>query len=240
MENLWANFKVAAVVLAIIATIVAIGIASSWTTHGKPGTISVTASGTAYADEEAAAMYLTVNGTGNSAQSATANITSTLNSVNMTVSPFINGNMSKMKTVSYNIGRSYNASRNQTIYTATENIEISPFSASNVSGLIGALSRITGVYINSVYGQLANSQVASLRAQALSLALQNATTQAQEVAGPGAQVYIGNITVQNSYFYPGPLVGYSRSGVGATQGPIFSSGEGSVTESISTQFYYYK
>lgn len=233
------DISIAAVVILVVVIALALMNGKGGQTNENASRISVTATGTAYAYPSSAIMYILVNGSGSSTLEATSNISATLVELNRSISPFIDGNLSNVKTTSYNIGRSYNASRNKTLYAAVESIRISIPSVDNVSALIGTLSGIPNTYVTSVSAQLTGAQVNALRQQALSLALQNATQQASTLAG--GPVSPGNITVNSYAYYPlgasGSFQTFSQTVAGAVPEPFFSAGRGSVTESISVAFY---
>jgi uncharacterized protein YggE len=172
---------------------------------------------------------------------ATSNISSTLKVLNYSLAQFIGGNLSDIKTTAYSLRKSYNVSRNEATYTATELLQVTIPEVGNVSTLLGTISAIQDVYVTSVSAQLTDAQISALRYEALSYALQNATAQAQTLAG--GQVYVGNVTVNSFAYYPfaasGGFAASQTLGTSAGQlpGPIFSAGRSSVTESISAVFY---
>ena len=192
--------------------------------------ITVTASGTSYAYPQAATLYVLMNGTGRSAAIATANLSLTLSEFNYTVSKYVGGNLSRIQTQSYLLQRIWNTSN----YSATELVSVTVPQIQNVSPLLGTLSLIQNVYINQVTSHLTNDQISQLRQSSLSLAINNATMQAQIVAG-NSTVRMMNVTISGSYYYPYPVYSNAES---SSKNPQFFNGVQGVTEQIYTVFSY--
>ncbi len=198
------------------------------------GTITVTASGSAYGSPSQATLSVTINATGATNAQAVANLSSSLDSFNSTIYRYVNGNLSMISTEYFNVYKIYNRSG----YQATEQVSATIPNISNVSHAIGALSSIPNVYVTYAGAQLSASQIVSLRDIALSNAVSNATRQAQAVAGSSSTLYVSNITVDSYYFYPvqlGTAVGAPAS---SSVSPQFYSGRSHVTESVTAVFRY--
>ncbi len=191
-------------------------------------TVTVTATGSAGAQPQQATLYLSVNGTGASAQVATANISLTLAEVNSTLLKYVNQNSSEIKSTFLSISRPYNSSA----YEAQEDIQVMLGNIQNVSPAISALATIKNVYVSDAASQLSNSQVNSLRAQALTAALANATSQARSVVGQNATLNAGNMTIDSFTIYPA----FGAAATGSV--PVFFVGTDDVTESVTVTFTY--
>ena len=128
----------------------------------------------------------------------------------------------------------YNSSK----YEASEAVSISVPQISNVSSILEALSLIQNVYVTQTSSSLSSKQSEQLMQSALSLAIQNATLQAQVAAGSNA-VSIRNMTVSKGYVYPAYPAAYS-AGVnsGPEQNPLFFSGREGVLEQVTVEFVY--
>lgn len=231
------------IVLLAMAFLVSQGLSGTSIAH-KTYTISISATGASSAYPQSALMYLFINGSGKTAQAATQNISLTLSAVNGTLLKYVDGNASAISTESYSLSRYSNATLNTSGYTAAETVGVKIPEVSNVSYLVGELSLIPDVYVSSVSAQLTSAQIAALRSEAISLAVQNATQQAQVVAGLGVSISLGNVTV-NSYgiyplgaSYPVASSGGFQSSAVAPSSPVFYAGQSEITESVSTTFYY--
>lgn len=238
-------------VIVILAVIAFIGLitfsAGGWRGIGwhiknttSNNTISITASGTASNASTQASMYVDINGTGLTNQQAVQNITATLNTFNSTIYKYVNGNLSMITTQSFQVYKLYN----KTGYQATENLVVTIPRIGNVSNVILALSAIPNVYVTYATPKLSDAQTTSLRLQALSAALSNATAQAYAVIGKNNTIYSTNITVNGYNFYPYPYgvsnVAGAKSITPAQISPQFYGGTGQVTESITAVFTYGK
>ena len=135
---------------------------------------------------------------------------------------------SSIQTTSYNLYRPYNSS----VYTASEGIVVL-LPINYTEGAIAALSMINGTYITGVNVQLSKSQVSSLSSTALAIAMQNATTQAQNVAGPNVPLKISSVSINsNGYFYP-------TAGLALGANPVLVfPGTQSVTQSVTVKYWY--
>jgi uncharacterized protein YggE len=210
--------------------------------------IMVSASGSASAVPTQAAIYLLLNGTGTTAASAFSNLTAISTELNATLQPFLGGNASAIETQSYTL---YPASNCTTLYPslypsttticpsqrrfyiAAEAAVVTLPSVSSVDSALSGLSRIAGVSIEGVSAKLSAQQQASLQQDALSAAINNATSQAEALAN-GKAVAIQNITVQNSYIFYPRYGAFSASASAANQ--TFFTGKATVTKSIYVVF----
>ncbi len=208
-------------------------------TPASIGYVTVSATGGVNGYPTQAKVYLMVNGSGPTTQLATQNISLTLGQLNSTLYPFVGGNMSKVSTESYNIYKAYNKSA----YVATEQVGVTVPEIGNVSMLLGALSRIPNVYVESTSAQLSDPQIAALRSQALAIAMQNATAQATAVLS-GKGVSVDNVTISSysvyPYYYGGVFGGASIAPPAAASSPVFFSGTSRVSESVTVLFTYQK
>lgn len=196
--------------------------------------ITVSASGVSYGYPQVATIYLRMNGTGSNAAIATANLSLTLNQFNFTMAKYLGNNSSGMSTQSYSLQRIYNSSK----YEASEIVSLSVPQIANVSPMLGALSLIQNVYVIQTSSSLSNQQSEQLMQSALSLAIQNATSQAQVAAGSNA-ISIKNVTVSKGYVYPVYPAAYSGGFNSASvQNPLFFNGREGVREQVTIEFAY--
>lgn len=201
--------------------------------HGQQNArISVSASGIAYGSPQAATLYVLINGSGNTPEIATSNLSLSLSAFNSTVSKYIGGNLSRITTQSYSLQKVYNT----TMYQASEYVSVSIPNIASISSLLGALSTINNVYINQVSADLSGQQVAAMTNEALKLALQNATAQAQTLAG-NSTLTITNISTIQSGPYPSYRY-FSAAANTAGGNPIYFSGRQAVEETVNVQFSY--
>ncbi|MEM3839052.1 MAG: SIMPL domain-containing protein [Candidatus Micrarchaeaceae archaeon] len=213
-------------------------------------TITVTATGYAAGQPSQATMYITINGTGSTVQDAVSNVSSTANAFNKTIYKYVNGNLSNIQTSSYyvqklcnstyyiSVPQEYQACSSNFQYQAEEQLIVLIPDQANLSAAIGSISAIPNVYINSIYLQLSNAQAAKLKKAALSAAMENATTQAEEALGAGYNISIANISIDNYYLRSTPFY-YSGAGP-AVPSPIIYQGTSSVSATITVSFSYAK
>jgi uncharacterized protein YggE len=126
-------------------------------------------------------------------------------------------------------------------YVATEELTLTIPNINNVSAVLGATAAIPNIYVTSTGSMLNQSQISTLRTQALTLALSNATSQADALIGGGNKIYSTNITVDNYYTYPylySAGVAEGGSGANSTISPQYYGGTNKVTEEISVTFNY--
>ncbi len=234
MKNDALVFAIAAIALLVLGSLLAMSILSQRPSFvGNLSYITVSASGTSYATAQNATIYVSMNGTGASGAEATANLSVVLEDFNSTVLKYIGGNRSLITTQSYTLYRAYNS----TNYTAAETVAVTVPHIGNVAALLGALSHVRSAYIGGVSAMLSPQLADQLTNNALSIALQNATSQAQILAG-AMPVTVMNITVSGPYVFP--IVGYSTAGSGAASGrsPIFYSARQGVTQRVTVLYSY--
>ncbi len=218
--------------------------------------VTISASGTASAAANEALVYISLNGTGNTTASATANLSRTLQEFNTTILPLINRNLTLIQTTYYGVNRPYQtgcypvpvgtgtASPDYCIqsnvigfngYVATEDITVTLPNSNNVSAAINALSKIPDLTFQSIQATLSDTETATLNRQALSLAIANATAQARILAGNDTQLKIENITVQNQYIYP-YLYAVGSSSAGTNSSSTFYPGQLKISKSVTVVF----
>ncbi len=207
--------------------------------------IFITASGSASALPAFATVFVNVQAFGSNPAAATNNISFALHDLNASVLRYINGNLSNIRTTSFNIyNRSNFYTRNISIkkpYVAQESLSIKVPNIDNISNIIGAISGVNGTSITNVVENLSSAQISSLRANALSIALQNATSQA-DILSQNKTLIIKNITVDYYHFYPFSLSSqaFMTSSATAQQIPSFFIGNDTVTQSITVTFSFVK
>ncbi len=226
-------FVIAVLAVLVVGAVLALSILYP---NGVPearqaGRISISASGIAYASPSMATMYVTINGSGYTPAMATANLSETMDAFNSTVLKYIGGNMSGITTQSYSMRKVYN----RTAYQAAEFVAVSIPNIGNVSPILGSISAINNVYVDQVEAQLSGSQTGAMINDALSQAVQNATSQAQEIA-KNSTLTITNISVYSTpkYFYY-PLAAAAGAG---TNGQLYFNGRQGVRETVSIEFLY--
>lgn len=232
-ENLTAIFAIAAVFAIGVILILNVfyyrsaGVPFLPSTASK-GNITLTASGSVSASPDQAAVYINLNSTGRNASSATVNLTASLAELNSTLSKFIMINSTTIQTMSYSLYRVQNSSS----YAAHERVQLTlPLNVT--PAILGSLPSVSGISISGFNMQLSAEKISSLRATALAIAMQNATTQAQIIAGVYGPVHLTNVVVNGgNTFYPGAYAQNAASNV-----EIFP-GTASVTESVTATFSY--
>jgi uncharacterized protein YggE len=249
--NLYLSKQYLAFVIAILAFVfLFVGYVTWSATGARQSLITVSASGSLSANPAQATISLFLNATGSSSASAVSNLSAITGKLNATLTPFIKGNSSMIQTLSYNVYPTTNCTNFPTpypvyptttiyctsprkFYIASEYLLVTIPDASNADPALLGLSAINGVNVNNVAAQLSTQQQASLSQQALTLALSNATSQAQALAG-SRQISVMNITVQNSNIY------YPVSGVfaaaRASSNQTFFPGRATVTKSVYVVF----
>ncbi|HVC58341.1 MAG TPA: SIMPL domain-containing protein [Candidatus Acidoferrales bacterium] len=207
---------------------------------GKGSVITVGASGISYDLPSQATIYVALNGTGNSTAAATANVTKTLNAINNSIGGYINWNQTYVTTTGYSSYKVYNSSA----YAVFENLVIVIPNIANVSSAISSISQVPNAYISSVQPMLSDQQLTTMRSVALWRALNNATVQAQLLAGPSASIRQTNITV-NSYSvvpypaYANSFIASAKSAGGSQSSPYYG-GRSKLVESVSVVFTFQK
>jgi uncharacterized protein YggE len=238
------------IIIAVVLLFVSFIVWSQRPSHQSMITIS--ASGTVTANPTQSSLYLFLNGTGNTSASAVANLSVVTGRLNSTLEPYLNGNSSLIQTQSYNVYPTNNCTRiypgpvypvvyptttiycnsTRTFYVASESVTVTIPNIGSTDAAITGLSEIKGIYISEVSAKLSAQQQTNMSQRALTLALSNATAQAQALAG-GKGVSIVNITVQNTYFYP--LGVFSAAAVAASNQTFFA-GTASVTKNVYVVF----
>ncbi|MHB1830101.1 MAG: SIMPL domain-containing protein [Candidatus Micrarchaeaceae archaeon] len=196
--------------------------------------LTVSASGVSYGYPQVATIYVKMNGTGNNAAIAAANLSLTLSQFNFTILKYLNNNSSRISTQSYSLQRVYNSSK----YEASEMVSLSVPQVANVSAILGTLSLIQNVFVIQTSSSLSSQQSEQLIQSALGLAIQNATSQAQVAAGSN-EISIKNMTVSKGYVYPMYPAAYSAgANAGSAQNPLFFNGREGVQEQVTVEFVY--
>jgi len=228
-ENSVAYIAIILSVLAILSVVFLISYGGKQAPEVSGRYITLTASGVAYGYPNQGLMYLFVNSTANNSSTALQNMESIVSRINSSVMPYLNGNASKIKTESYSLFKVYNS----TNWEASEVIGVILPNVSNVNQVIGVLGKIDGVGIQSVQAQLSPSQFQSLLTLALQNAEQNATTQAQGIAGSGVPIQIQNITVEGyPIYYPLGLSSVPAISGGGGYNSSFFAGTTAVIRSV--------
>lgn len=238
-------------VLIVIAAMLFLVFASG-STHGgywgsngtsKMRTVTISATGFASATPSEADMSLVVNATGKTTQEAVQNITAALGAFNSTIGSYIGKNFSLVTTTYFNLYPRiiYNYSNgtytsHKSGYIATENLLVKLPDVNSVGSAIWALSNIPNIYVSSVSRGLSDAQIGSMRSEALSNALANATSQAIALVGAD-NLTTESISISNYYVYP-YYASAAPKGLNATAVPQYYGGMNQVTESITVTFSY--
>ncbi len=204
-------------------------------------TVSITATGYAKSTPSQATINLAVQGRGQSALLATANLTAGLAAANAILQKYVNQNTSLITTGYYSL---YNQSgyyyTGYNGYVAQESLTATIPSAGNLSAALGALSSVNGISVSGVFADLSSLQLSSLRDAALKDALANATAQATALF-PSKNLTIRNVTVgyyRGPVLYPLGISTVSTPQPAATPSPAFFTGTETVSESITVIFSY--
>lgn len=170
-------------------------------------------------------------------------------SLNATLLPLLNGNSSDIQTQSYAVFVPPTCSNSTVYYTgrpicipqgaptyyvAEESLLITLPNIGNVTAALAGATGIKGIGVSGVSAKLSAQQQTEMMQQALSAALQNATSQATALAS-GSQLELVNMTVLNGYLvYPV----YNAAGVAAqaSANQTFFAGRATVTKSIYIVF----
>jgi len=197
--------------LVVFASLMIVGATLFFKDFGHQRTITVTATGLASASPAMATVYVTMNATGMTASLANANLSARVNEFNTTVLPFLNGNVSRIQTTSYQVYQPSNCTyvnvsnyciyKKLDYYIATESMSVTIPSISNASNALTQMLAIQNLQLQSVQATLSNSQKTALNQEALTQALTNATSQAKALAG-SESIRVENISVQSSVIYP--------------------------------------
>ncbi|MGA3021168.1 MAG: SIMPL domain-containing protein, partial [Candidatus Micrarchaeales archaeon] len=181
--------------------------------------ITVSASGKVTSDPDEALIYLFLNATGNTVSSAVNNLSSSAKTLNSTLMPLLGENTSLIRTLYYRVyspAECMNVSPyyypkpyycipplSPKIYVASEYLLVTLPDVDNVDQAIMEVSAIQGTGISDVSSTLSSQKQTTMMQEALVLAMDNATSQAQTVAGSGAQLKVKNISINSGYItYP--------------------------------------
>lgn len=199
------------------------------------GTITVSAEGFAYGYPQQAYIYVSLNGSGQTASIASANASLALQRLNFSVERYLGGNLSRIKTTSYQLYKIHNSSA----YEVYENLQLLIPNIDNLSYALANVSGISNVYVNSVSPVLSDYQIGGMRSQALAAALQNATSQA-EILAHNASITQHNITVDSYTVMPLVYSAYGSAyqAPSPSQGLVYYTGRNEVSESITASFSY--
>ena len=251
------SMPLAVMVVAIVVIVLVFAAFAVWhTSPTQMSLIKITSSGTITAVPSEASVYLYLNGTGATSAAAVANLSSIAGTLNQTLMPLLNGNLSDMQTLNYNVYVPSQCPTNNAtpyyyykpyycippggakFYVAAETLLVTVPDSTNINGAISKIAQVAGVGVGSVSAKISDSQQAALGQQALTLALANATSQAKALAGSGVQVSVINITVNNGgYFYPVYATSGAASSGNATKNQSsFFVGTVDVTRSVSVVF----
>ncbi len=225
-------FIILVLVILIMGAIIVIGTLypSGISATGGRSYVEITATGEASASPTEAIAYLTVNGSGSTPKLALDSLTTSLDTLNITLLRYT-GNASQIKTVSYSMNKVYNSSA----YEAQEGVSVTLRNISNVSPMLEALSSLSNVYVSGVSSMLSDIQSSRLGGAALLDALDNATIQARVLTG-NATLTIRNITEENYFVYP--MSAFAASSAQQAPGPSYSAGSEEVVERINVVFSY--
>ncbi len=202
------------------------------------GTITVSATGTAYAYPQQSVINLMVNGSGPSSSGAVANISTTLDLVNSTLARYDNNNASAIETTYYSVYRPVNS----TGYVAIEDVKVTLPQIGNTTRALADLSGLKNVYVQDAYAQLSAEQANALIGSALKNALSNATYEAKALAG-NFSVSLENVSAYAYYriFPAGTYEGAAGEAQGSgTYGSqqLFFYGKQGITESVEATYLY--
>ncbi len=225
-----------ALVAIIVLGIIVVLIYGSRAPQESYGSITLSATGVASGFPSEGEIVLFVNGTGMTTVAAEENLSLTISRLNITMLPYLHNNASKIKTISYILTKRYNPSA----YEASETLDVLVPEVGNVTGILEKVASLNNTYIISVSSGLSSSDISTLRNESLSLALQNATGQA-EILANGAALEVSNISVGRYYVYPYASFGLGASSPTSTSskgGSSFFEGTDEVVEQITVTFRY--
>jgi len=253
-----------ALVLSILSIVAVIALVSGAIGNGSAQTIAVSTSGTSYGYPDQATIYMYLNGTGQTPSSANANLSATIDAIGGALAPYVNNNMSLIQTESYNIFKGKmlickNVTRgptvslpppfycssslnytslyccyNQTAYIAAQSVTATIPNINNVSAAFTSVSSIPNVYSQSLSQKISDRQNAMLMNTSLAKALDNATAQAQILAGSSNNVEVLNVSVSaGPVYYPTYFTNGAQT---SSSGSGFFAGRVGVTRSISVLF----
>ncbi len=224
--------------------VVAILLYYSYPKAGHLSSVTITATGQATSAPTDAELTLYLNSTANTTALAVEELGATAYALNSTLGNYTHGNMSAVTTTGYNtyaIPPQYpitNASRNYTLYEASETVNVKLADFGMLEPLLSHVSKIGDVSVTYISAGVSSSKSSALQQEALTNALSNATAQAQIIIGSASVVY-KNVTLDN--YYMSPLVYSGASGSPATlisQHRLIFNGTVTVSRSVTVTFYY--
>lgn len=233
------------VAVALVAVlIIAILLYYNYPKEGHLSSVTITAIGHATSAPTNAELMLYLNSTANTTALAVEKLGATAYALNSTLSNYTNGNTSAVTTTGYNtyaIPPQYpitNSSRNYTLYEASETVNVKLADFGTLEPLLSHIARIGDVSVTYISAGVSGSKSAALQQEALTDALDNATSQAQVIIG-NATVAYKNVTL-NSY-YISPLVYSGVNGSPTESVPqhrLIFNGTVTVSRSVTVTFYY--
>ncbi len=226
---------IAVIAILVIGAILALGVLYPNGLLQNRKTVTISASGSASAMPQQSVVDLYINGTGNTTQIATANLSLTLATLNTTLLKYTTPNM--ISTQYYTLGAVYNS----TAFAATEGLRVVVPSASDTDALLQGISSIRNVYVQGASASLSDGQIRSMTSQALRAAMANATSQAEALTG-NASLTASNLSTSSFRVYQpfGLSTGLSSPSAITAKGNgqlLFTSNE-SVIETVQVVFTY--
>lgn len=230
------------------------GAASSIGIHDAKGstsptvnsTITVSGSGLVNIQPDRAILTIGVTSQNSSAQAAAQQNAVIMNNVIAALGA-IGINSSSIQTTSYNISPETQYNNNGptviTGYQVTNEIEVTIQMSSASLGTLGAkvgqaIDATTGQGANEIYGiqfTASNNAISQATNQALTLAVQDAASQANVVATALGATVVGVISVDASPSYPSPIV-YAPSGTAAISTPVIPPQSLQITASVQAVY----
>ncbi len=224
---------IAVLAILIMGTVLALGVLYPKGMFQNGKEVSISASGSASALPQQGAIYIYVNGTGDTAGVATANMSLALAQVNSTLSTYANAN--SITTQYYSVAKEYNSS----LYVAKEGVQIIIRNVNNMTNALQSLSNYKNVYVQNAAASLSGSQATMLSRLALQLALKNATAQAEALTENATLTAVNMTTTNYRVYVPLGLGAVASAGVAPeTSSQLFFNGNESITESITVTFRY--
>lgn len=208
--------------------------------------ISVSAQGYASAAPQDAKILFFINATGDTSSNALLELASKTIKLNSTLSRYVDGNMSRIKTEYFSVQRIINYPYNATLqnstnkYVAQQQIEVSINNTAYIAPLVQNATKIENLQIEQISATLSNAQISNMTKEAIFNAVENATNQARAVIG-NATIENSNITLNQYYITPFDLSSpklISAVSMPSYSGPVFFNGTDTVSEQINIVFYY--
>ncbi len=227
-EHVTTLIAVLAILVLGLALTVAVMYPNGTSQKNNNGIVIVTASGTSEQYPAQGVIYVDVNGTGNTEQIATANLSLSMAKINNTVFSYIGNNSENIQTQQYYV----NKIKNTSLYQVNEYAMITILNSSNINNAISALSKINNVYVTSTDAQFSKQQITTMRNQALTYALENATQQAM-ILTDNASLTPENITVGQLHFQIFAAPAVQSQGMSSN---LFYYGNQELTETVTVTF----